>query len=137
MLSNHSFTTDDGIQCRMIFCIDHVLGLPASLKLSEPRYYGGDSGSVSTGTYVSESTGQTVYALYFFRTVPESTQELFIMTTDQRLSQYTDEQIDGLMDQCCRMVSISSPVPPKHEPLRREDYDDVIAQLIFGCDETK
>ena len=137
MLSNHSFTTDDGIQCRMIFCVDHVLDLPSSLNMSEPRYYGGGSSSVSSGTYISESTGQTAYAVHFFRYVPESSQELFVMSTDQRLAQYNNEQVDALIDQCCRMVSISSPVPPKHEPLRREDYDDVIAPLILGYDETK
>lgn len=130
MIENYTFVLDDGVSCRAVYCIDQEANFP---KLDEWGVRDYDSScSVSKGSYTSENTGNPVYVLDVIRHLPESEERIFIMSEDERLVDYSDGEVDRAVSTACSVIGIRSPVLEPIKELRREDVDDLLADLIFG-----
>lgn len=130
MISNYEFTLPDGVYCRAVYCLDQEANFP---KVDEwgTRYYD-SSCSVSKGSYISENTGNPVYVLDVIRYLLEAEERIFIMSEDERLVDYSDEEVDKAVSTACSVVGIRSPVLEPIKELSREDYPDLLADLILG-----
>ena len=137
MITNYSFTHVDGLQVKFFRALDFEPDLPSSLELSDPRFYDSVC-SVRRGSYVSGESGAKVNVLLLVRVLPESIDELFIMSKDNALANYTDDQVDDLIQACCDISKMHSPIVPEYTPLRRDDFDedDPLVNLLFGFDDT-